>query len=191
VQPPLSSTRFWPLCKSCDNGQFRTLATGSFLACSSRGRPLAVSVVHPCSSLNRSGPTPIDACPPRCEPSFGCQRPGRSSSFRLTESGRQMSLQGRQRQFKSLRTCHSAEFSRHQVLLVIKRPLPGFHHCGRISIYVRCTLGPVIGAANFAVLEGPDLAGTKRPILLPTSIVAVRLSHRLLNGDVPYVRERS
>jgi len=44
------------------------------------------------------------------------------------------------------------------MLVVIERPLPGFHRCGRISICVRCTLGPVIGAANFAVLERPDLA---------------------------------
>ena len=36
-----------------------------------------------------------------------------------------------------------------------------------------------------------QVAGTSRPILLPTSIVAVRLLHRLVNGDVPYVRERS
>ena len=39
--------------------------------------------------------------------------------------------------------------------------------------------------------ERQELAGTSRPIPLPTSIVAVRLSHRLVNGDVPYVRERS
>jgi len=39
--------------------------------------------------------------------------------------------------------------------------------------------------------ERQELAGTSRPILLPTSIVAVRLSHRLVNGHVPYVRERS
>ena len=70
------------------------------------------------------------------------------------------SASGRQRPFESLRTCPSTEFSSRQVLLVFERPLPGIHPFGRVSIYVRCTLGPVIGAANFAVLERPDLAGS-------------------------------